>query len=314
MTLRNRWTWFVEHSRCSSAGLALLAAACGGGGKKSTVDGTTGTHDGGGGGTRGQKTFPNFRVVYDTGTDYLDPGLSYTVQGWEAMWNVYLEPARVQARRTAPTARRSCRRSRRTCRQVSVGRQDVHADAALGPQVLGRHAGQGERLQVRDQAPVPRSTRRASASSRTSSAPTSSRRRRRATSPGSRRTTRRGEDHDQADRSRRATSRTSSRRSFAAPVPPGTPAKDQSTHPIPSTGPYMIQSYQPNRQFVLVRNPNFKPTDGRPGDEPGQDDLQDRRGRLGGAAAGDQRPGRLRLPPDPGRPARRACSRSTATS
>jgi peptide/nickel transport system substrate-binding protein len=44
---------------------------------------------------------------------------------------------------------------------------------------------------------------------------------------------------------------------FAALVPAKTPAKDQSTTPIPSTGPYMIQSYKPNRQAVVVRNPNF---------------------------------------------------------
>jgi peptide/nickel transport system substrate-binding protein len=44
---------------------------------------------------------------------------------------------------------------------------------------------------------------------------------------------------------------------FAHVVPSGTPASDQSTHPIPATGPYMIQSYQPNRGFVVVRNPHF---------------------------------------------------------
>jgi len=44
---------------------------------------------------------------------------------------------------------------------------------------------------------------------------------------------------------------------FAHVVPTGTPAADQSTHPIPATGPYMIQSYQPNRGFTLVRNPHF---------------------------------------------------------
>jgi len=44
---------------------------------------------------------------------------------------------------------------------------------------------------------------------------------------------------------------------FAHVVPSGTPASDQSTHPIPATGPYMIQSYQPNRGFTLVRNPNY---------------------------------------------------------
>ena len=36
------------------------------------------------------KHFANFKIAYDTGTDYLDPGLSYTVEGWAIMWNVYL--------------------------------------------------------------------------------------------------------------------------------------------------------------------------------------------------------------------------------
>src|SRR5438876_7648061 len=67
-----------------ATGLALLVAACGGGGKKT---GGKPTAPGGGG---AQKTFANFRIVYDTGTDYLDPAYSYTVQGWAAMWNVYL--------------------------------------------------------------------------------------------------------------------------------------------------------------------------------------------------------------------------------
>jgi len=44
---------------------------------------------------------------------------------------------------------------------------------------------------------------------------------------------------------------------FAHFVPAGTPASDQSTHPIPATGPYMLQSYTPNRGFTLVRNPNY---------------------------------------------------------
>jgi peptide/nickel transport system substrate-binding protein len=44
---------------------------------------------------------------------------------------------------------------------------------------------------------------------------------------------------------------------FSHFVPCGTPASDQSTHPIPTTGPYMVQSYRPNRSITLVRNPNF---------------------------------------------------------
>jgi len=45
---------------------------------------------------------------------------------------------------------------------------------------------------------------------------------------------------------------------FGALVPAGSPAKDQSTTPLPASGPYMIQSYKPNHQAIVVRNPDFK--------------------------------------------------------
>jgi peptide/nickel transport system substrate-binding protein len=45
---------------------------------------------------------------------------------------------------------------------------------------------------------------------------------------------------------------------LASVVPAGTPNKDQGTKPVPSTGPYMMKSYDPNHQIVLVRNPHFK--------------------------------------------------------
>ena len=78
MTRRDRSTLVVSVA-VLTIGVALLAAACGGGGNKSSAstEGTTGAA----GGSTQQKPFPNFRIVYDTGTDYLDPGLSYTVQG-----------------------------------------------------------------------------------------------------------------------------------------------------------------------------------------------------------------------------------------
>jgi peptide/nickel transport system substrate-binding protein len=44
---------------------------------------------------------------------------------------------------------------------------------------------------------------------------------------------------------------------FASIVPAKTPASDQSTKGIPSTGPYMVQKYVPSRSFVLVRNPHY---------------------------------------------------------
>jgi YVTN family beta-propeller protein len=45
---------------------------------------------------------------------------------------------------------------------------------------------------------------------------------------------------------------------FAFAVPAGTPEDhDVGSQPVPATGPYMIESYQPGRQLVLRRNPQF---------------------------------------------------------
>jgi peptide/nickel transport system substrate-binding protein len=43
-----------------------------------------------------------------------------------------------------------------------------------------------------------------------------------------------------------------------APIPPRTPNRDLGTRPVPSTGPYMIEKYVPNRALTLVRNPYFR--------------------------------------------------------
>ena len=46
--------------------------------------------------------------------------------------------------------------------------------------------------------------------------------------------------------------------SFVPPIPRGTPDRDLGTRPVPSTGPYMIESYVPGRALTLVRNPYFR--------------------------------------------------------
>jgi peptide/nickel transport system substrate-binding protein len=43
----------------------------------------------------------------------------------------------------------------------------------------------------------------------------------------------------------------------ATVLPKDSPAADAGTKPLPTTGPYMIASYDPNRALKLVRNPNF---------------------------------------------------------
>ena len=42
-----------------------------------------------------------------------------------------------------------------------------------------------------------------------------------------------------------------------APIPQGTPLRDVGTRPVPSTGPYAIESYRPGHLLTFVRNPYF---------------------------------------------------------
>ena len=262
MTRRDRSTLVVSVA-VLTIGVALLAAACGGGGNKSSAstEGTTGAA----GGSTQQKPFPNFRIVYDTGTDYLDPGLSYTVQGWEAMWNVYLSllgykhvagpdgatlvPALAQDMPDISADGKTYTLKLRPGLKYSNGKPVKASDFKYTIKRLFQIDSPGvgffTNIVGADQFSK---TKKGDISGIVAN-----------------------------DSSGQITIKLVKPQGdfqnilatiFAAPVPSGTPAKDQSTTPIPSTGPYMIQSYQPNRQFILVRNPNFKPTANVPATNP----------------------------------------------
>jgi peptide/nickel transport system substrate-binding protein len=243
-----------------AAGLALLAAACGGGGNKNTAT-TTATP----GGSSQQKTFANFRIVYDTGTDYLDPAYSYTVQGWETMWNVYLSllgykhvngpdgatlvPALAQDLPQISSDGLTYTLTLRSGLKYSDGTPVKASDFkyAIKRDFLADSPGVGFFTNIVGADEFSK-TKKGDISGITAD-----------------------------DASGKITVKLVKAQGdfqnilatiFAAPVPQGTSSKDQSTHPIPSTGPYMIQSYTPSRQFVLVRNPNFKPTTDVPATNP----------------------------------------------
>jgi peptide/nickel transport system substrate-binding protein len=262
VTRRDRST-LITSVAALMIGVALLAAACGGGGNKSSA--STAGATGAAGGSTQQKTFPNFRIVYDTGTDYLDPGLSYTVQGWETMWNVYLSllgykhvagpdgatlvPALAQDMPDISADGKTYKLKLRTGLKYSDGKPVKASDFKYAI----------KRLFLIDSPGVGFFTNIVGADQFSK--------------------TKKGDitgitANDQTgDITIKLVKPQGDFQNilatiFAAPVPSGTPPKDQSTTPIPSTGPYMIQSYQPNRQFVLVRNPNFKPTDNVPATNP----------------------------------------------
>jgi peptide/nickel transport system substrate-binding protein len=242
-----------------AAGLALLAAACGGGGKKAETTTTTA------GGTSQQKTFANLRVVYDTGTDYLDPAYSYTVEGWEAMWNVYLSllgykhvngpdgatlvPALATDLPTISSDGLTYTLTMRSGLKYSDGSPVKASDFkyAIKRDFLADSPGVGFFTNIVGADQFAK-TKKGDISGITTD---------NATGKITIKLVKPQGDFQNI----LATI-------FAAPVPEGTSTKDQSTTPIPSTGPYKIQSYTPNREFVLVRNPYFKPTDNVPATNP----------------------------------------------
>jgi peptide/nickel transport system substrate-binding protein len=247
---RHQRRWLLT-ATAFAVGLALIASACGGGGKKSSTSSSGGTTSGG---TASGKTFPNFRLAYDTGIDYLDPGLSYTVEGWQIMWNVYL-PLLGYKHAAGPDG----------ATIVPYLAQDlpkVSSDGKTYELTLrsGLKYSDGTAVKASDfAATIERDFK--------------------VDSPGvgffgnivgadtySKTKTGHISGITTDDATGAITIKLNAPQGdfenilateFAALVPASAPAKDQSTTPMPATGPYMIKSYAPNKQAIVVRNPNF---------------------------------------------------------
>jgi len=233
-------------------GLALVAAACGGGGGSSS---TTSASGGTTSGSSGGKTFANFRIAYDTGIDFLDPGLSYTVQGWSIMWNVYLPllgykhvngpdgatlvpylaqdmPAVTDGGKTyTVTLRKGLKYSDGTAVKASDFPASIERDYKIDSPGVGFF---GNIVGADSFSKNPKSGHISGITA--------------------------------DDATGKITIKLNSPQGdfnyilateFAALVPASSPAKDTSTNPVPATGPYMIQSYKPNKSVLMVRNPNF---------------------------------------------------------
>jgi peptide/nickel transport system substrate-binding protein len=231
-----------------AVGLALVASGCGGGGKKaSSSPASTGAAASG-------KSFANFRIAYDTGIDYLDPSLSYTVEGWQIMWNVYL-PLLGYKHAAGPDGATIVPYLAKDLPKVSSDGKTYELTLRDG-------------LKYSDGTPVKASDFAASIE-----------RDFKVDSPGvgffgniagadtfGKTKTGHISGITTDDKTGAITIKLNAPQGdfenilateFAALVPASAPAKDQSTTPLPSTGPYMIKSYAPNKQAIVVRNPNF---------------------------------------------------------
>lgn len=199
-------------------------------------------------------TFPVFRVAEDTSIDYLDPGLTYSPEGLNIIWNVYLPLLGYRHVSGAGGAT--------IVPYLARSLPKVSANGRVYTLVLrkGLKYSNGQPVKASDfKSAVERDFK--------------------LDSPGA------GYFYDivGADNARRAkgghisgivtddatgtitiTLKTPQgdfanvlASEFAAPVPASAPDSDTSTHPLPATGPYVIQSYTPNNQIVEVRNPHF---------------------------------------------------------
>ena len=247
MTRSQRWTWLLSVGALI-AGFALLGAACGG---KSKSASNKPSSSGGG----KNQPFANFRIAYDTGTDYLDPGLSYTVEGWSIMWNVYL-PLLGYKHVNGPDGATIVPYLAKAMPKISSDGKTYTLTLRKG-------------LKYSDGTPVKASDFRATIE-----------RDYKVDSPGvgffsnvvgadAFSKTKKGHitGITTNDKTGQITIKLTQPQGdfqnilateFAALLPPATPAKDQSPHPAPATGPYMIQSYKANKLAVVVRNPQWK--------------------------------------------------------
>jgi peptide/nickel transport system substrate-binding protein len=231
------------------AALALLAAGCGGGGNESAGGNeNAGSNEG--------KTYPTLRVVWDA-PDYMDPALAYTVAAWQTNWYIYegllgykhvsgkggatVLPYLAEAMPKISADGTKLSFKLREGLKYSDGRDVKASDFRASI----------ERLFKVDSPGVGFFSNIKGVSGSSGYAETKKGHISGIVTNDANRTIDITLDKPQGDILYILATQ------FASIVPADTPASDQSTKRIPSTGPYMIQSYEPSRSFVLVRNPNY---------------------------------------------------------
>ncbi|HKB94246.1 MAG TPA: ABC transporter substrate-binding protein [Gaiellaceae bacterium] len=200
-------------------------------------------------------SFPLFRVAQDASIDYLDPGLTYSSEGLNVIWNVYLpllgyrHVAGADGATIVPYLARSLpsvskdgrtytltlRRGLRYSNGQPVKASDFKATVERDFKLDSPGTGYFDNIVGADQL---RKARDGHISGIVADDATG----RIAITLKS----------PQGDFENVLASE------FAAPVPANASASDTSTHPLPATGPYMIQSYSAGKQIVEVRNPHFR--------------------------------------------------------
>jgi peptide/nickel transport system substrate-binding protein len=231
-----------------TAALALLAAGCGGGGGKSSDENAGSSNEG--------KTYQTLRVIWDA-PDYMDPALAYTVAAWQVNWYVYegllgykhesgkggatLVPYLAEAMPKVSADGTKLSFKLRDGLKYSDGTDVKASDFRASI----------ERLFKVDSPGVGFFGNIKGVSGSSGFAETKKGHISGIMTNDANRTIDITLDAPQGDILYILATQ------FASILPAKTPASDQSTKGIPSTGPYMIENYVPSRSFTVVRNPNF---------------------------------------------------------
>ena len=229
------------------AALAVLAAGCGGGGKKSSSGGNAGSSG---------KTYPLLKVIWDA-PDYMDPALAYTVAAWQINWYVYeglLGYKHVSGSDGAtvePYLAESLPKISADGTKLSFKLRDGLKYSDGTAVKASDFAASIERLFKVDSPGVGFFGVIKGVSGPNGYATTKKGHISGIVTNDSARTIDITLDHPEGDILDILSTQ------FASILPANTPASDQSTKGIPSTGPYMIQNYVPSRSFTVVRNPNY---------------------------------------------------------
>jgi peptide/nickel transport system substrate-binding protein len=210
------------------------------------------------------RTFPTLRVEIGAGADSLDPGISYSPDIWQSLWNVYLSPYGY--------AHSSGKAGTQIVPVLADGMPSISSGGRVyefrlrkglrysngKPVYAGDFAYAIRRLYLLDSVGAPLFDDIAGA-----------------TTTAARRGGISGIETNDAARTitihlkKPSASFLDALASlFAAPVPRSTPARDRTSRPIPSTGPYRITQVKWPEEFTLVRNRYFRPTETVPRTNP----------------------------------------------
>jgi peptide/nickel transport system substrate-binding protein len=267
MTGKGRWTWLLG-VLAMAAGFSMMVAAYGAAGTKHKTAAT--------------KPIGTLRAVIDT-IDYLDPQQAYTGQSWWAMWNVYetlltykhvdgpagykLVPGLAQSLPTVSRNGKVYKFKLRKGLKYSNGKPVKASDFKWAIKRGFLAQGQGVGFYT-DIAGAEAYSKHPTAGGNISGIIVNNGKRTitiKLVSP-------------------RGDFLTILALMFAAPVPSSTGPEIQNGS-IPGTGPYRFASYDPNRSFVMVRNPYFKKTKNIPRGTPNRVEVS----LIGDADAATQR-------------------------